>query len=1471
VTHRDRATSGSPGPRGPAGGSTLVNSLLLVLLPAAPFLGAPWNGLAVALLGGVWLRLGAFSSARARASREGGPPPDEATRRAGRERVLAAILVGAAVLCLLAPWGIERAVVQQEEMALAGALEEGWTRLWAELDAEAKSAAELVDVPARDDSARLQAFHELASLATETRGSEGRRSWGRPTLLLADPDGEAVAWAGEGLLHEPEAPELISEGHDVSASFGSVTLIAVEPLGEGRRRWRVVAGRSFRTDRLPFALPAVVRVRLDAEGVRWSAARPGTPLPPGAQATAPEGLPMLVWYPPEEIEEAVWPWERTERRAAWAVLAILILGATVVRGVRILLPRTGSPGGERVRWPALTLVVGAGLASAALAGGAAVAAAGTLFGGFTLVAAAVAGARSPGREGGTGQDAEGVGEDAWWRLVASFVLGALGTLALIAGQKLLLDALGPTDLASRMWAGVAGAALRTGVGAGALAVLLAARRPLAAGDGAERRGVPGRWLGAALALLLAGAAAHDLGWPAVALLAAAGGAGAVWAGRRSLLPVSAAAMIVVLAAGLGAAGWETVDRLELARTLGGATLEGMAPPEQPELDALAEALRHHFAGVDLADLVPRDPEGLEREDLAFTLWRQSPLVRPNSLSALVIEPLSGAPSVFAFGPPVAPGAGADPEDWVIAQWGELSLPAWDETQIAGETTVRYAGLPWGIARYWLLPRPGFSLGVRGGLDALELGLLRRRSVTELDVVGLPEPAAYGLYGRSGRAVISPWPEAPPLPAALRDGSATVRAVVDTPDGGRSWAWNRSDVDGVEVLYLPVLEPLAALERVGAHAVGNLLVLAAAAGLMVLIALPRPAFRDLLRRTLRSYSKRLMVVLTLLVLLPLFLFNLVVLSDAEERMRREQRASGEAALASAQRVIGDYVASLEPGFGFTTLVDDELLMWLSRVVHHQVNLYWGSSIWASSKPELFAAGLLPERIPGEIYSRLTLLRYDRAVRTNRTGSAAYLEIYAPLRIPGGPADQERLLLSMPLLAQQQEVSEELGLLRRRAVLVSTVLFGLLIAVGMALARRFTEPIEELVEGTRRIAAGAPSLELAPRELELAALVEAVDAMARRIAESRERLVREKQVVERMVENITSGVVSLDRDRRVLMHNRVARDLLGVRVGERIDAALAAQDAAQDAAAQDAGGTSGGAAGEPGRPRRGRLEPLTEFLAGVGAAPERPARATVRLPGLDDGEEREWSLVWVPVPGAGEPTALLVVEDATEVLRSQRLQAWAEMARIIAHEIKNPLTPLRLSTEHMREVFRDGGSEFEEVFERCTRNILSQVEELRAIASEFSTFSSIPRIEPRAGDLVPSMAALVDAYRSAARTGVDVVLERGEEPVETRFDERLLGRAVRNLIENALRASGDRGRVVVRVAREGDMAAVAVRDEGPGVAPELLPRIFDPNFSTHDTGTGLGLPIARRIAEEHGGSITARNRPGGGLEVTIRIPL
>jgi two-component system nitrogen regulation sensor histidine kinase NtrY len=365
-------------------------------------------------------------------------------------------------------------------------------------------------------------------------------------------------------------------------------------------------------------------------------------------------------------------------------------------------------------------------------------------------------------------------------------------------------------------------------------------------------------------------------------------------------------------------------------------------------------------------------------------------------------------------------------------------------------------------------------------------------------------------------------------------------------------------------------------------------------------------------------------------------------------------------------------------------------------------------------------------------------------------------------------------------------------------------------------------------------------------ELATLVDAIDRMAAHIAQARGALEREKRVMERMLESITSAVVSLDSRHRVVLQNEVAAVLLGSSFDRPLDEALAADP---------------------------RLEAVRRFVAGAGAG-DLLRSETVRLPPRDSDQEEpaEWTLSWVPIAGDGEPTALLVVEDVSEVLRGQRLAAWAEMARMIAHEIKNPLTPIRLSAEHMREVRLRDPDHFEEVFARCTHNILVHVDELQEISSDFSIYSRIPRIELEEGDLALFTERLLEGYRAAPPRGVSLEYDGPEGPLPARFDPKLLSRALRNLIENALRAVAAGGTVAVRLTRqeeEGELV-LQVEDDGPGVPEGHLDRIFEPYFSTHDTGTGLGLPIARRVVEEHGGRITARNLSGGGLRVVVRLP-
>ncbi len=230
--------------------------------------------------------------------------------------------------------------------------------------------------------------------------------------------------------------------------------------------------------------------------------------------------------------------------------------------------------------------------------------------------------------------------------------------------------------------------------------------------------------------------------------------------------------------------------------------------------------------------------------------------------------------------------------------------------------------------------------------------------------------------------------------------------------------------------------------------------------------------------------------------------------------------------------------------------------------------------------------------------------------------------------------------------------------------------------------------------------------------------------------------------------------------------------------------------------------------------------------------------------------------------------------SELERSQRLEAWADMARQVAHDVKNPLTPIQLSAEHALRVNLDRGRPLSPVLEECVATILGQVRLLRQISAEFSSFASSPtaRLEPT--DLSTVIASVVEPYRMglSGRISIDVQTDPALPPVT--LDRTLFSRALTNVIENALHAMPGQGRLSItsRMSTRGTpTAVVTITDTGVGMDQEALGRIFEPNFSTRASGTGVGLTIAKRNVELNGGTIAVASQRGTGTTVTMILPL
>jgi signal transduction histidine kinase len=225
---------------------------------------------------------------------------------------------------------------------------------------------------------------------------------------------------------------------------------------------------------------------------------------------------------------------------------------------------------------------------------------------------------------------------------------------------------------------------------------------------------------------------------------------------------------------------------------------------------------------------------------------------------------------------------------------------------------------------------------------------------------------------------------------------------------------------------------------------------------------------------------------------------------------------------------------------------------------------------------------------------------------------------------------------------------------------------------------------------------------------------------------------------------------------------------------------------------------------------------------------------------------------------------------ELERTHRLEAWAEMARQVAHEIKNPLTPIQLSAEHLRRVHEDRGEPLGGVVDGCITTILGQVRLLRQIASEFSSFASSPHAKIGPVDLPPLVAEILDPYRAGLEGRIAIENHVADPVPPVRADRTLILRALANIVENALHAMPGQGQLTVDAVVDAESVTISVRDTGVGMDADALARAFEPYFSTKASGTGLGLPIARRNVELSGGSIEVDSRKGEGTVVRVRLP-
>jgi len=424
----------------------------------------------------------------------------------------------------------------------------------------------------------------------------------------------------------------------------------------------------------------------------------------------------------------------------------------------------------------------------------------------------------------------------------------------------------------------------------------------------------------------------------------------------------------------------------------------------------------------------------------------------------------------------------------------------------------------------------------------------------------------------------------------------------------------------------------------------------------------------------------------------------------------------------------------------------------------------------------------------------------------------------------------------------------------------ILFGA-VWMGSYLAKRITRPALALAAAAREIGAGRLEQRVEPESGdEFGALTEAFNVMAGELATSRRRVERStvelqrknveveerRRYIETILERITAGVVSVDATGTVTMMNHAALRLLS------LDAGVIGRPAAEILDRPD-------------------LRPLLNLLSGAGRARGEPAAQEVALP--RDGQELHLAAVAAPLTGEGGAAqgSVLVLDDVTPLIRTQKVAAWREVARRLAHEIKNPLTPIQLSAERLRRHFADAPAGPRALVEECTTTIVGEVESLKGLVDEFSQFARMPAPRRVPSDLHQLILDTLALYKDLF-TDVRIESKFCADVPLVRLDPEQIRRVIINLVDNAIEAMGRHGLIVIETGRDAaaNLVRVIVSDDGPGIPPAEREKLFLPYYSTKQRGSGLGLAIVRRIIAEHGGSIEVEDNVPRGTRFTIELP-
>jgi signal transduction histidine kinase len=775
-------------------------------------------------------------------------------------------------------------------------------------------------------------------------------------------------------------------------------------------------------------------------------------------------------------------------------------------------------------------------------------------------------------------------------------------------------------------------------------------------------------------------------------------------------------------------GWEAKSQLVETR---------YAPQAVTQRQTIQSLLQDTLAQIDqfpglseLAATPPLATDGEPSTDRAYQVWRLTALAEYPVTSSVELHGLDGLlVSRFAFNLPdeltAVPRSDEQSCDWGVYE--EVSPFFAEERRIlhAGRAICGDDG------------RPEGSVIVHAILDYANLPFIQSQNPYVELMRPLNPMRGEGIAGRDVEFAFYGWSRTP-LYASGPTAWTLDDAVFAQVEQARAPIWSRlqrgntsydayllNDRGGVYALGFPVASPLAHfvnLAELTMLAWGTYLALLVATASFGWLTRRGTTGGALLREIRASFYRKLLLAFIAATVVPVAALAVATRTYVADVMRANVEQEAIRTAAAARRVVEDFVAPRAAQQGAN--VDDNLMVWVSRLIDQDVNLFSGTQLLATSERNLFASGLVPTRTPADVYRALALRNEATTVVREEIGDLSYL-------VAGTSVATQQLdaVLTVPLTSRELQIEDQIDALDRQVLLGALCFMFGGAAIGYWLAERIADPVNRLTRATRRLARG--------------------DLDARIAATSSDEL-------QRLVQDFNRMAGELQHQQRELEH-------------------------------------------------------------------------------------------------------------------THRLEAWAEMARQVAHEIKNPLTPIQLNAEHLRRVHADRGEPLSPVLEECVSTILAQVGLLRQISSEFSSFASSPAVLSASVDVSALLHEAIEPYRAPLDGRIRFDLDVPGRLPSVHADRTLLLRSLTNIVENALHAMPGAGVLTVRAWPEASLVRISVSDTGMGMDSEALARVFEPYFSTKTSGTGLGLPIAKRNIELNMGTIAVTSARDRGTTVEITLPV